>query len=81
MRDRRGDDPGGPAGLAAASEFGVDPDLGAVLHVPIGDGVHHGHQCEMGVDGDVADSAVDGEYLIGREPPFGGAFEHTITAT
>jgi hypothetical protein len=35
----------------------------------------------MGVDGDVFNSAVDGEYLIGREPAFGEAFEHTITAT
>ena len=81
MSERGGDDPGGPSGVAAASEFGVDPDLGAGLHVPIGDGVHHGHQGEMGVDGDVTDPAVHGEYLIGRKPPFRGAFEHTITAS
>ena len=70
-----------PEDVLAASEFGVDPDLGAGLHVPIGDGVHHGHQGEMGVDGDVTDPAVHGEYLIGRKPPFRGAFEHTITAS
>jgi hypothetical protein len=35
----------------------------------------------MGVDGDVSDPAVDGQYLIGREPPFREAFEHTIAAT
>lgn len=70
MSERGGDDPGGPSGVAAASEFGVDPDLGAVLHVPIGDGMHDGHQREVGVHVYVADSSVDGEYLIGRVPPF-----------
>ena len=57
MCDRRGDDPRDTTGLAAASEFGVDPDLGAVVHVPIGDGVHDGHQCEVGVDVDATSSA------------------------
>jgi len=81
MRDRRGDDLGGAAGVVTTSEFGVDPDLGAVLYVPVGDGVHRGDECEVRVDGDVTDSAVDSEHQIGRDPAFGGAFEHAIAAT